>query len=206
VAARRPVRSSVLPPSRRPSRLIPAISFPLIRCYLALLPSCLPRRLPAHAGPSRSLCSMMSTRSSARAGLRPRRCPAPCPEKETVGFICQHACPPRHLRLFYELCAYIKSGSSPEGLFPPGPAHSPRSSYSCVRGIRNRVRISWRHGMPTGGQGRSYLTCRGPDLLGESSKVVGGTWQFSASCRFGGIRRSFPLTQCRTDPGAANLV
>jgi hypothetical protein len=38
-------------------------------------------------------------------------------------------------------------------LFPPGPAHSQRSSHSDVSGIRNRVRISWRRGMPTGGQG-----------------------------------------------------
>jgi hypothetical protein len=98
----------------------------------------------------RALCSRMSTRSSARAGVRPRRCPAPCPEKETVGFICRHASPPRHLRLFYGLCAYIKSGSLPEGLFPPRPAHSPRSSYTSVSGVRNRVRISWLYKMSTG--------------------------------------------------------
>jgi hypothetical protein len=80
----------------------------------------------------RALCSRMSTRSSGRAEVRPRHCPAPCPEKETVGFICQHACPPRHLRLFYELCAYIKSGSPPEGLLPPRPAHSPPPRRSAV--------------------------------------------------------------------------
>jgi hypothetical protein len=34
---------------------------------------------------------------SATVGARPRRCPAPCPEKETMGFIRQHASPPRHL-------------------------------------------------------------------------------------------------------------
>jgi hypothetical protein len=87
------------------------------------LPACRVAYLPM-PGP-RALCSKMSTRLSARAGVRSRRCPAPCPEKETVGFICQHASPPRHLRLFYELCAYIKSGSPPGGLFPPGPARSP---------------------------------------------------------------------------------
>jgi DDE superfamily endonuclease len=46
------------------------------------------------------------------------------------GFRCHRAYPPRHLQLFYGLCAYIKSGSPPEGLFPPGPAHSPPSSYT----------------------------------------------------------------------------
>jgi hypothetical protein len=34
-----------------------------------------------------------------------------------------------------------------------GRPHSPRSRYSSASGVRNRVRISWRHGMPTGGQG-----------------------------------------------------
>src|SRR5262245_43261580 len=92
----------------------------------------------------------MSMRFSARAGVRPRRCPVPCPETETVGFICHHACPPCHLRLFYGLCTYIESGSLPEGLFPPGSAHSPPSSYTGVSGVRNRVRISWRYRMATG--------------------------------------------------------
>ena len=123
------------------------------RCRQGLVQS---QRLPHGVDESylclcpRALCSRMSTRSSARAGVRPRRCPAPCPEKETVGFICRHASPPRHLRLFYGLCAHIKSGSLPKGLFPPGPAHSPRSSYTSVSGVRNRVRISWRYRMATG--------------------------------------------------------
>ncbi len=75
-----------------------------------------------------------------------------------MGFICQLACLPRHQRLFYELCAYIKSGSPPEGLFPPSPARSRRSSYTGVSGVQDGVRISWRHGMPTGAQGWIYLT------------------------------------------------
>jgi hypothetical protein len=78
-----------------------------------------------------------------------------------MGFIRQRAFLPRHQRLFYELCAYIKSGRPPEGLFPPGPAHSRRSSYAGVSGVRNGVRISWRHGVPTGAQGWIYLAAVG---------------------------------------------
>ena len=175
MAARRPARSSVLPPSwRRPCWLIPAVSFPLIRCYLALPPACRVAYLPMPG--HRALCSTMSMRSSPRAEVRPRRCQAPCPEKEIVGFICQHSSPPRHLRLFYELCAYIKSGSPPEGLFPPGPAHSRRSSYTGVSGVQNGVRISWRHGVPTGAQGRDLpgrLACVSRNHLRACSSAVG---------------------------------
>ena len=78
-----------------------------------------------------------------------------------MGFICQLACLPRHQRLFYELCAYIKSGSPSEGLFPPSPARSRRSSCTGGSGVQNGVRISWRHGVPTGAQGWIYLTAVG---------------------------------------------
>jgi len=52
----------------------------------------------------------MGTRFSVGAGVGPHRSPPPCPEDETVGFICQRACLPGHQRLFYELCAYISLG------------------------------------------------------------------------------------------------
>ena len=104
-------------------------------------------------------CQALALSAQGGAGVRPRRCPAPCSPEETVGFMspCLSAAP---ATIVYGLCTYIKSGSPPEGLFPPSPAHSPRSSYSSVSGIRNRVRISWRLGRPTGGQGRIYLTAR----------------------------------------------
>ena len=95
-----------------------------------------------------ALCSTMSTRSSPRAKVRPRRFQAPCPE-ETVGSICQHASPPRHLKFLRAVRVY-KSGSPPESLFPPDPAPLPPSSYTGVTGVRNRVRISWRCRMETG--------------------------------------------------------
>jgi hypothetical protein len=117
------------------------------------LPACRVACLPM-PGP-RALCSRMSTHSSALGRAQTASLSGLRPEKETAGFICQHASPPRHLRLFYELCAYIKSGSPPEGLFPPGSAHSPRSSYSGLSGVRNRVRISWRRRMATGSVRRS---------------------------------------------------
>jgi hypothetical protein len=101
VAARRPVRSPVRSPSRwRPCRLIPGTS----PCRL---PACRVAYLPV-PGP-RALCSRMSMRFSARAGVRLRRCPVPCPERRPWG-LCHHACPPRHLRLFYGLCTYIGLG------------------------------------------------------------------------------------------------
>jgi len=117
--------------------------------YLALPPACIPRRVPARAGPSRPLFkdehALQRTIRGQTASLS-----GSLSRDGTVGFICHHACPPRHQRLFYGLCTYIKSGSLPEGLFPPGPAHSPPSSYTSVSGVRNRVRISWRYRMATG--------------------------------------------------------
>ena len=47
------------------------------------LPACRVAYLPM-PGP-RALCSRMSTHFSARAEVRPHRCPAPCPEPESTG-------------------------------------------------------------------------------------------------------------------------
>jgi hypothetical protein len=117
--------------------------------YLALPPACLPRRVPARARPSRSLLkdehALQRTCRGQTASLS-----GSLSRDGDRGVYSHHACPPRHLRLFYGLCTYIKSGSLPEGLFPPGPAHSPPSSYTGVSGVRNRVRISWRFRMATG--------------------------------------------------------
>ena len=142
VPARRPVRSSLLPSKLSVTMSVdPCGSFP--RRPAAALPSACTTRHVSACGQALALALPRCARASVhRQGDRPRRGPALCLEEGDVGLTCQPACPPRHQLLFYELCAYIKSGSPPEGLLPPGPAHSPRSSHSSVSGIRNRVRIS----------------------------------------------------------------
>jgi hypothetical protein len=156
--ARRPMRSSVLPPSwRRLCRLISAVSL--------LTAAALPCRPPARGlaylpmpGAPRSLLEdgqafqrRGRSRTSSQSASLSRG-----GDRGVYMSACMSAGPStivlRALRVY-------KSGSPPEGLFPPGPAHSRRSSYTGVSGVRNGVRISWRHGVPTGAQGRDL-----PDL------------------------------------------
>jgi hypothetical protein len=120
-------------------------------------PACLPRRLPAHVRPPRSLIKdehalqrkgrsqtlSLSDSLSGDHGIYTSACISAAPSIIVL----------RALRVY-------KSGSPPEGLFPPGPAHSQPSSYTGVSGVRNGVRISLRHGVPTGAQGWIYLTTR----------------------------------------------
>jgi hypothetical protein len=49
-----------------------------------------------------------------------------------LGINVRHASAARHSRLFYRLDLYIESGSPPEGLFSPRPAHSPPPRRSAV--------------------------------------------------------------------------
>jgi len=91
------VRSSVLPPSwRRPCRTDSCRLFradPLLPRPVARLlatPRTCPRQVLAVSAPDEGAPQGMGRR-------QPASLSGPCTEKETVGFICQHACPPRHL-------------------------------------------------------------------------------------------------------------
>ena len=151
----------------------------------AACPLAVPRICPC---PARALYSRMGMRFSARAGVRPGRCPVPCPRTETLGFICHHACPPRHQRLLYGLCTYIKSGSPLEGLFSPGPVHSPPSSYTGVSGVRNRVRISWRYGMATGSRSiRNWTHCARVRSTGHAAQATVGRLALGGHDRCGSL-------------------
>ena len=141
LAAQRPMRSSVLPPSwRRPYRVGPC-RLPADRCCLTLPPACSRHRVPAHARGPRALCLRMGTCFRAGAGVGPHRNPTLCPEKENG--ICISACiSAAPSTIVLRAMRVYKSGSPPEGLFSPGPARSQRSSYTGVSGVKNGVRIS----------------------------------------------------------------
>jgi hypothetical protein len=70
------------------------------------------------------------------------------------GINVRHASAARHLRLFYELCAYRESGSPLEGLISPRPAHSPPPWGTSLGGTPTGTRISWRCGRVTGSRTR----------------------------------------------------
>ena len=146
-------------------------------------PACLPRRLPAHVRPPRSLIKdehalqrkgksqtlSLSDSLSGDHGIYTSACISAAPSIIVL----------RALRVY-------KSGSPPEGLFPPGPAHSRRSSYTGVSGVQNGVRISWRHGVPTGAQGRDLpgrLACVSRNHLRACSSAVGPMqWPRCVAC------------------------
>ena len=67
-----------------------------------------------------------------------------------MGSICQHASPPRHLRLFYELCAYISLGVHWKVYFRRV-LHIPRrQGIQPLSGICISRQVSWRCGMAAG--------------------------------------------------------